>query len=96
VGHGLTALLTGANSGVLTTVAWSSIFDSRLVQSGGTLANLAAGLLFWVALCSVQAVSMPTRYFLLLSAASVPHSTGLPALDISFSRALLILGIGQP
>jgi len=44
VGHGLTALLTGANSGVLTTVAWSSAFDSRPVEAGGTLANLAAGL----------------------------------------------------
>jgi hypothetical protein len=27
VGHGLIALLTGASSGVLTTVAWSSAFD---------------------------------------------------------------------
>jgi hypothetical protein len=69
VGHGLTALLTGAQSGVLTTVAWSSAFDSRLVEAAGTLANLAASLLFWVALRSVQTVSMPTRYLLLLGAA---------------------------
>ena len=46
VGHGLTALLTGANSGVLTTVAWSSAFDSRLVEAGGTLVNLASALVF--------------------------------------------------
>ena len=46
VGHGLTALLTGANSEVLTTVAWSSAFDSRLVEAGGTLVNLASALVF--------------------------------------------------
>ncbi len=35
LGHAATALLTGAKSGVLTTVAWSSDFDSRLVAAGG-------------------------------------------------------------
>ena len=69
VGHGLTALLTGANSGVLTTVAWSSAFDSRLVEAGGTLANLAAALGFWLVLRSVKHASLPTRYFLLISCA---------------------------
>ena len=34
-GHAATALLAGAKSGVLTTVAWSSDFDSRLVAAGG-------------------------------------------------------------
>lgn len=43
LGHAATALLTGAKSGVLSTVAWSSAYDSRLVAAGGTLANLAAG-----------------------------------------------------
>jgi len=69
VGHGLTALLTGAKSGVLTTVAWSSAFDSRLVEAGGTLANLAAALVFSLALRSVKNASMPTRYFLLIACA---------------------------
>src|SRR6516162_1939425 len=69
VGHGLTALLTGANSGVLTTVAWSSAFDSRLVEAGGTLANLAAALVFWLVLRSAKNASMPTRYFLLITCA---------------------------
>jgi len=69
VGHGLTALLTGAKSGVLTTVAWSSAFDSRPVEAGGTLANLAAGLAFWLVLRSAKNASMPTRYFLLISCA---------------------------
>jgi len=35
LGHGAVALMTGAQSGVLTTVAWSSAFDSRLVAAGG-------------------------------------------------------------
>jgi hypothetical protein len=69
VGHGLTALLTGAKSGVLTTVAWSSAFDSRLVESGGTLANLAAGLVFWLALRRARNASLPARYFLLIACA---------------------------
>ena len=69
VGHGLTALLTGAKSGVLTTVAWSSAFDSRLVEAGGTLANLAAGMVFWLALRSAKLASMPMRYFLLIACA---------------------------
>jgi hypothetical protein len=69
VGHGLTALLTGAKSGVLTTVAWSSVFDSRLVEAGGTLVNLAAALIFWIALRSAKHASMPMRYFLLITCA---------------------------
>jgi hypothetical protein len=69
VGHGLVALLTGARSGVLTTVAWSSTFDSRLVEAGGTLANLAAALVFWFALRSAKHTSMPVRYFLLIACA---------------------------
>jgi len=69
VGHGLTALLTGADSGVLTTVAWSSVYDSRLVEAGGTLANLVAGLIFWLALRSAKHASGPICYFLLLACA---------------------------
>jgi hypothetical protein len=67
VGHGLTALLSGAQSGVLTTVAWSSAFDSRLVEAGGTLANLAAALLFWLALRIARHTSLPIRYFALIA-----------------------------
>jgi len=69
VGHGLTALLTGAKSGVLTTVAWSSASDTRLVAAGGTLVNLAAALVFWLALRSVKLASMPMRYSLLIACA---------------------------
>jgi hypothetical protein len=69
VGHGLTALLTGANSGILTTVAWSSAFDSRLVEAGGTLVNLAAALVFWLVLRSTRNTVMSMRYFLLVTCA---------------------------
>ena len=69
VGHGLTALLTGAKSGLLTTVAWSSASDTRLVAAGGTLVNLAAALAFWLALRSAKNASMPLRYFLLITCA---------------------------
>jgi hypothetical protein len=69
VGHGLTALLTGAKSGVLTTVAWSSASDTRLVAASGTLVNLAAALVFWLALRSAKLASMPMRYFLLITCA---------------------------
>jgi hypothetical protein len=69
LGHAAIALLTGANSGVLSTVAWSSAQDSRLVAAGGTLANLAAGLIFWIALRSARTASVRSRFFLLISLA---------------------------
>ena len=69
VGHGLTALLTGANSGLLSTVAWLSTYDSRLVEADGTLVNLAAALVFWWALRSSRDAGMSIRYFLLITCA---------------------------
>ncbi len=69
IGHGLIDLLTGAKSGLLTTVAWSSATNSRLVQAGGTLVNLAAALIFWIALSASRRRSIATRYFLLLATA---------------------------
>jgi hypothetical protein len=65
LGHAATALITGTNSGVLSTVAWSSDFDSRLVAAGGTLANLAGAMVLWVALRSATRASVRWRYFLL-------------------------------
>lgn len=66
LGHAATALLTGSQSGVLTTVAWSSASDSRLVAAGGTLANLGAALVFWLALRSTKRASVRWRFFLLI------------------------------
>jgi len=63
LGHAAVALLTGAKSGVLSTVAWSSEFDSRLVAAGGTLANLAAGLVCWIVLRGVTCGSLRLRFF---------------------------------
>jgi hypothetical protein len=69
LGHAATALLTGTKSGVLTTVAWSGDFDSRLVAAGGTLANLAAAMVFWIALRSATGTSVRLRFFLFTSLA---------------------------
>ncbi len=67
VGHGVIALLTIVPSGVLSTVAWSSTYDTRLVAAGGTLANLAAALVFWIALRGARNSSAQLRYFLFAS-----------------------------
>jgi hypothetical protein len=69
LGHAAVALLMGAKSGVVSTVAWSSEFDSRLVAAGGTLANLAAGLVFWIVLRGMTRGSVRLRFFLLTSLA---------------------------
>jgi hypothetical protein len=69
LGHAAIALLTGAQSGLLTAVAWSSEYDSRLVAAGGTLVNLAAAALFWIALLRAKKASVELRNFLLLNMA---------------------------
>jgi hypothetical protein len=69
IGHALLALGTGTQSGVLSAVAWSSSFDSRLVAAGGTLVNLVLGLIFWLALGGAKTASITTRLFLLLGCA---------------------------
>jgi hypothetical protein len=67
VGDAVLALFTGAQSGEISTVAWSSAYDSRLVAAGGTLVNLAAGLVFWLVLRGAKNFSRQTRYFLFTS-----------------------------
>lgn len=69
LGHAAVAFLMGARSGVLSTVAWSSKFDSRLVAAGGTLANLLAGLILWIWLRRATGASVRWRFFLLVSMA---------------------------
>lgn len=69
LGHAAIALLTVADKGVVSTVAWSSAFDSRLVAAGGTLVNLATGLVFWIVLRGARSASARWRYFFLTSAA---------------------------
>jgi hypothetical protein len=64
VGHALTALLTGSLSGVLSTGAWSSAHDTRLVAAGGTLVNLIEAGFLWIALRSTRRASSQMRLFL--------------------------------
>lgn len=46
LGHAATAVVTLHASGRLTSLAWSSQQDSRLVEAGGTLVNLLTALVF--------------------------------------------------
>lgn len=64
LGHACVALATVAPQGVISTVAWSSSYDSKLVDAGGTLVNLAAGCVFWLLLRGWRGVSAQTRLFL--------------------------------
>src|SRR5580704_454491 len=65
LGHGAVDHLTGAQTGVLSTVAWSSAADSRLVAAGGPLVNLALGIILWFALRAAKSATIQLRYFLL-------------------------------
>lgn len=69
VGHAVTALLTVSPNGVLSTVAWTSEYDSKLVDAGGTIVNLIAAAVFWILLRSAPLSSAATRLFLLLACA---------------------------
>ena len=69
LGHAAVAIATLHASGTLTTVAWSSTYDSRLVLAGGTLVNLAAALVFWLLLRAARNASPDLRFFLLISMA---------------------------
>jgi len=69
IGHGAVALLTGTPSGTLSTVAWSSASDSKLVAAGGTIVNLIAGSLFCLALNAAPTSSPQTRFFLFAASA---------------------------
>jgi len=69
LGHAATALLTGAKTGVLSTVAWSGDYESRLIAAAGTLVNLAAGGVLWIVLRRAMRASVRLRFFLLLCVA---------------------------
>jgi len=47
----------------------SSASDSKLVAAGGTIVNLVAGFLFWLALRAARNSSVQTRFFLLIACA---------------------------
>lgn len=67
LGHAATAIFTLHASGTLCTLAWSSPQNSRLVDAGGTLVNLAAALICWLLLRSIRSASPTLRFFLLIT-----------------------------
>ena len=62
LGHGGMFVATGGQPLVLSTVHFECSADTRLVASGGTLANLIFGTLSWAAVRAVKR-SAPWRYF---------------------------------
>ena len=69
LGHAAVAIATLHAAGTLTTVAWSSAQDSRLVAAGGTLVNLTAALVFWLLLRAARNASPWLRFFLFITMA---------------------------
>lgn len=67
VGHAAVAIATLHASGTLTSLAWSSVQESRLVVAGGTLVNLASALIFWLLLRAARNASPTLRFFFLIT-----------------------------
>lgn len=67
IGHAAIAIATLHASGTLTSLAWSSSQNSRLVEAGGTLVNLIAAFVFWLLLRSVRNARPSLRFFFLIT-----------------------------
>jgi hypothetical protein len=67
LGHAALAKATLHASGTLTSLAWSSAQDSRLVAAGGTLVNLTSALVFWLLLRGARNASAALRFFFLIT-----------------------------
>lgn len=67
LGHAAVAIATLHASGTLTSLAWSSTQNSRLVDAGGTLVNLISALVFWLLLRAARNASPTLRFFLLIT-----------------------------
>ena len=65
-GHGGACVLTGGHAKVLSTVHFECSQDNRIIAAGGTLVNLVAGLLCWLALRFAKQAHGHLRYFLWL------------------------------
>jgi len=65
-GHGGTCLLTGGHAKALSSVHFECSRNSRLISAGGTLANVIAGLLCWIAIRFLRHASGHLRYFVWL------------------------------
>jgi len=68
LGHGGAAYLSGAHFIKLSTVAEDADVDSRWILAAGTLANLAAGAVFWM-LLRWRRYSSVVRFFLVIAMA---------------------------
>jgi len=66
LGHGGICIATGGHPLVLSTVHFECSADTRLVAAGGTFANLAFGVLFWVAARAVKRAASWRYFFWLL------------------------------
>jgi hypothetical protein len=66
LGHGGACLVTGGHPLALSTVHFECGGEGKLVAAGGTLANLIAGVVFWVAAHATRR-STRLRYFFWLS-----------------------------
>lgn len=69
LGHAAVAIATLHASGTLTSLAWSSAQDSRLVLAGGTIVNLVAAFVFWLLLRASKNARPSVRFFFLISMA---------------------------
>lgn len=67
VGHGVTALLSGAHRLTVSTVALQCDIETRWISANGTLANLFFAALFFLLLRKPQRYRPATRYFLVLA-----------------------------
>lgn len=67
LGHAAIAIFTLHASGTLCSLAWSSPQDSRLVEAGGTLINLASGIICWLLLRAMRKAPPTLRFFLLIT-----------------------------
>ena len=68
---------------MLSTVAWSSEFDSRRVVAGGRLVNLATGAMLWLGLRSAANARAWTRFFPLMSCAFLPSVSASVLVGVS-------------
>lgn len=66
LGHGGACVLSGGHPRVLSTVHFECDRDSRFISAGGTLVNLIAGLMSWLALRWTNPTRQTLRYFLWL------------------------------
>ncbi|MGA3024511.1 MAG: hypothetical protein ABSF98_07070 [Bryobacteraceae bacterium] len=69
LGHGVTALLSGAHRVTMSTVALQADIDTRWISANGTVVNLLFAAIFRLLLLRPQRYRPATRYFLVLAMA---------------------------